>query len=229
MRRRNVPCSPCSGGSSSGGCCCGLKEKLRILWDRTIGSILKINDITPDGDGNFTIEAGSNIALSETGTGNGIRIDTTGGVSYYTGDGQYIDVDNNDLEISAIVGTGGLAKDSDVQTLATGLTNLLNKLTVVDLSYAPGSSVTVGLGSTLKRYNDNLVMGRFLNTTVAIGTHTFIQGLPRSAHHQRLPLFSESQGWIGTVVISENSTAMTYNATASATDAYVDFEYIILS
>lgn len=72
MRRRNVPCSPCSGGSSSCGCC-GLKEKLRILWDRTIGSIISINGITPDGDGNFTVQAGNNIDI--TPVSNGIKVD----------------------------------------------------------------------------------------------------------------------------------------------------------
>ena len=72
MRRRNVPCSPCSGGSSSCGCC-GLKEKLRILWDRTIGSIISINGITPDGDGDFTVQAGNNIDI--TPVSNGVKVD----------------------------------------------------------------------------------------------------------------------------------------------------------
>lgn len=130
MRRRNVPCSPCSGGSSSGDCC-GLKEKLRILWDRTIGSILRINGISPDGDGDFTIEAGSNIAITERGTGNGLRIDTTGGVSYYTSGDSYVNVDNNDLEISVNVGTGGLATDTDLQTVAGAVTDILDGTSTV--------------------------------------------------------------------------------------------------
>ena len=79
MRRRGVPCGCTDNGGSSG--CCGLKEKLAVLWDRTIGSILRINGISPDGDGDFTIEAGSNITLTETGTGNGIRIDSTATVN----------------------------------------------------------------------------------------------------------------------------------------------------
>lgn len=130
MRRRNVPCSPCSGGSSSGDCC-GLKEKLRILWDRTIGSILRINGISPDGDGDFSIEAGDNINITQVGTGNGLRIDTTGGVSYYTSGDSYVNVDNNDLEISVNVGTGGLATDTDLQTVAGAVTDILDGTSTV--------------------------------------------------------------------------------------------------
>ena len=72
MRRKGVPC-----GCTDNGGCCGLKEKLAILWDRTIGSILKINDQTPDGDGNFEIRAGSNVTISDIS--NGIEISATGG------------------------------------------------------------------------------------------------------------------------------------------------------
>ena len=69
MRRRNVPCSPCGGGSGCNTGCCSLKDKLAILWDRTIGSILKINNVTPDGDGNFEIRAGTNIDVDPVGNG----------------------------------------------------------------------------------------------------------------------------------------------------------------
>ena len=131
MRRRNVPCSPCSGGSSGSCDCCGIKEKLRILWDRTIGSILRINGVTPDGDGDFTIEAGDNIALSQVGTGNGIRIDTTGAVAYYSSGDSYVNVDNNDLEITVNVGTGGLATDTDLQTVAGAVSDILDGTTTV--------------------------------------------------------------------------------------------------
>ena len=78
MRRRDVPCSPCGSGSSSGCGCCSLKEKLAVLWDRTIGSILKINNVTPDGDGKFEIKAGSNVTISEIS--NGIEISSAGSV-----------------------------------------------------------------------------------------------------------------------------------------------------
>lgn len=131
MRRRNVPCSPCSGGSSGSCDCCGIKEKLRILWDRTFGSILRINGISPDGDGDFSIEAGNNILLTERGTGNGIRIDTTGAVSYYSSGDSYVNVDNNDLEITLNVGTGGLATDTDLQTVAGAVSNILDGTTTV--------------------------------------------------------------------------------------------------
>lgn len=71
--RRRIPNEKC------GGHWCAIKEKLDRLWNRTIGSITKINNVTPDGDGKFSIEAGDNITIDETGTGNGIRINATGG------------------------------------------------------------------------------------------------------------------------------------------------------
>lgn len=153
MRRRNVPCSPCSGGSSSGDCC-GLKEKLRILWDRTIGSILRINGISPDGDGDFTIEAGDNIYLTERGTGNGLRISTTGGISYYESGDSYVNVDNNDLEISVNVGTGGLAKDDDLQTVAQAVTDILDGTsTVPEATHATSAdSATNATNATNAQY-----------------------------------------------------------------------------
>ena len=64
MRRRGVPC-----GCADNGGCCGLKEKLAILWDRTIGSILSINHTTPDGDGDFTVQGGDNIEVSTISNG----------------------------------------------------------------------------------------------------------------------------------------------------------------
>lgn len=105
--------TPCCGNERIR--CNPLAEKLQHLWDRTIGSIVRINDISPDGDGDFTIEAGENIRITEQGTGNGIRIDTTGGVSYYSAaEDSGITVDNTNLKI----GTNGLAKQSDLETVA---------------------------------------------------------------------------------------------------------------
>lgn len=127
MRRKGVPC-----GCTDNGGCCGLKEKLAVLWDRTIGSILRINGVSPDGDGDFAIEAGDNINITETGTGNGIRIDTTGGVSYYESGDAYVNVDNNDLEITVNAGvTGGLALQDDLDTVTGAVNSILDGTTVV--------------------------------------------------------------------------------------------------
>lgn len=127
MRRKGVPC-----GCTDNGGCCGLKEKLAVLWDRTIGSILRINGVSPDGDGDFAIEAGDNINITETGTGNGIRIDTTGGVSYYDSGDVYVNVDNNDLEITVNAGvTGGLALQDDLDTVTGAVNSILDGTTVV--------------------------------------------------------------------------------------------------
>ena len=130
MRRRGVPCG-CTDNGRNGGCC-GLKEKLAILWDMTIGSILRINGVSPDGDGDFAIEAGDNINITETGTGNGLRIDTTGGVSYYDSGDAYVNVDNNDLEITVNAGvTGGLALQDDLDTVTGAVNSILDGTTVV--------------------------------------------------------------------------------------------------
>lgn len=97
MRRRNVPCSPCGDGSGCQSGCCGLKEKLAILWDRTIGSILKINNITPDGDGKFTVK-GKYFTTINNDT-NGIEVSTP-----------IYNTDNN-LEINSGLKTIDLAED----------------------------------------------------------------------------------------------------------------------
>lgn len=80
--------------------CCRLKMKLEELWQRTSGCILKIRGVTPDGAGNFELEAGQNVKISEVS--NGLRISTTGGVSYYTSDDPQLDIDNDDLKISLV-------------------------------------------------------------------------------------------------------------------------------
>ena len=97
MRRRNVPCSPCGDGSGCQSGCCGLKEKLAILWDRTIGSILKINNITPDGEGKFTVK-GKYFTTINNDT-NGIEVSTP-----------IYNTDNN-LEINSGLKTIDLAED----------------------------------------------------------------------------------------------------------------------
>ena len=121
--KRKIPGNKC-------GCCCTLKEKLNTLWNRAIGCINKVNEITPDGDGKFTVEAGDNILLTEIS--NGMRISTTGGISYYSAGDTYIDIDNNDLEISLVNPgqSGGVALHDDLDTVATALSDLLNGGTV---------------------------------------------------------------------------------------------------
>lgn len=106
MRRKGVP--------GACGAWCAIKEKLDKLWNRTIGSIVKINDVTPDGDGSFTIEPGQNVRITEIGTGNGIKIDTTGGISYYTTDDPKLSIDNDDLKISTV----DVARQSDLEVVA---------------------------------------------------------------------------------------------------------------
>ena len=166
MRRRGVPCG-CTDNGGNGGCC-GLKETLAILWDRTIGSILRINGISPDGDGDFTIEAGDNINLTETGTGNGIRIDTTGGVSYYSSGDTYVNVDNNDLEITVNAGfAGGLALQDDLDTVAGAVSDILDGTTTVpkatDATNATNATNATYLGSNTATVGSDAKPIKFVN------------------------------------------------------------------
>lgn len=118
IRRKGIP---------EGGCsmCCRLKMKLEELWQRTSGCILKIRGVTPDGAGNFELEAGQNVSISEVS--NGLRISTTGGVSYYTSDDPQLDIDNDDLKISLV----DVAKDSDLDVVAQNVANIVNGTTQV--------------------------------------------------------------------------------------------------
>lgn len=142
IRRKGIP---------EGGCsmCCRLKMKLEELWQRTSGCILKIRGVTPDGDGNFELEAGQNVNISEVS--NGLRISTTGGVSYYTSDDPQLDIDNDDLKISLV----DVAKDSDLDVVAQSVTNIIDGTTQVgDAAHADtaqylGSS-TNNVGSDTK-------------------------------------------------------------------------------
>lgn len=202
MRRRNVPCSPCGSGDSCSSGCCGLKEKLQILWDRTIGSILKINNITPDGDGNFTIEAGSNIALSETGTGNGIRIDTTGGVSYYESGDQYVNVDNNDLEITVNAGSsGGLATHDDLTTVAQVVSDILDGTSTV-----PNASYATSAGSATSA--TNATNATYLGSNTAnVGSDT----KPiKIVNGQAVAVTNELQKKLSITVISQSANTAVY-------------------
>lgn len=151
------------------GCCCRLKEKLETLWTRAIGCINKINEITPDGDGKFTIEAGSNVQLTEIS--NGLKIDTTGGISYYSAGDTYIDVDNNDLEISLVNPgqSGGVALQDDLDTVAIALSNLIPSANigtdVQPVKVVNGQLVQV-YESLMQNHNDLITITPNANLTV---------------------------------------------------------------
>ena len=125
MRRRNVPCSPCGSGSSSGCGCCSLKEKLAVLWDRTIGSILKINNVTPDGEGKFEIKAGSNVSISEIS--NGIEISATGGSAedvVKSVNGELPDQDGDVTVDTGVMTVNGVSPDADGEVTITAGSNI---------------------------------------------------------------------------------------------------------
>ena len=145
------------------GCCCTLKEKLQYLWDHTMGAIKKVNEITPDGDGKFTVEAGTNIALTEIS--NGLRIDTTGGVSYYTAGDTYVDVDNNDLEISLKNPgqTGGVALHDDLEVVAAAVAGKQNTLSVTEETIQRSTSFSNG-SCVIRKYG-NVCVGHVRQAT----------------------------------------------------------------
>lgn len=55
-------------GQAACGPCCGIKEKLQTLWDRTINSILRINQVEPDDQGNIRITSDSEALTVSEGT-----------------------------------------------------------------------------------------------------------------------------------------------------------------
>lgn len=107
--RKDVPHAKCSP-------ICAIKESLQALWARAGNCINKVNDVSPDGDGNFSITGGDNVVIGSTQ--NGITIDTTGAVAYYTTDDTKLSIDNNDLKISTV----GVASTADVAAVAADVT-----------------------------------------------------------------------------------------------------------
>lgn len=107
--RKDVPHAKCSP-------ICAIKESLQALWARAGNCINKVNDVSPDGDGNFSVTGGDNVVIGSTQ--NGITIDTTGAVAYYTTDDTKLSIDNNDLKIATV----GVASTADVAAVAADVT-----------------------------------------------------------------------------------------------------------
>ena len=146
IRRKGIP---------DGGCsmCCRLKQKLDELWQRTSGCILRIRGITPDGQGDFALEAGQNVNISEVP--NGLKISTTGGVSYYEPADAYVEIDNDTLEIGVKAGVqDGLATQNDLETVASAVTNIIDGTTqVADAAHADSAdSATSATNATNAQY-----------------------------------------------------------------------------
>lgn len=146
--RKGVPHAKCSP-------LCAIKEKLQELWDRAYGCINKINDITPDGDGKFSIQAGSNIQLTEIS--NGLKIDTTGGVTYYTTTDPKLEIDNDALTIETV----GVASQDDLDLAASGVTTNANAI----------SDIIDGT-TTVSKATDAVNAAYIENSTNSIGSDT---------------------------------------------------------
>ncbi len=146
IRRKGIP---------DGGCsmCCRLKQKLDELWQRTSGCILRIRGISPDGQGDFALEAGTNINITEVS--NGVRIDTTGGVSYYEPADAYVTIDNDTLEIGVVAGVqDGLATQNDLETVASAVTNIIDGTTeVAEAAHADTADSATSAGSATNATN----------------------------------------------------------------------------
>jgi len=146
IRRKGIP---------DGGCsmCCRLKQKLDELWQRTSGCILRIRGITPDGQGDFALEAGQNVNISEVP--NGLKISTTGGVSYYEPADGYVTIDNDTLEIGVNAGVqDGLATQNDLETVASAVTNIIDGTTqVADAAHADSADSATSAGSATNATN----------------------------------------------------------------------------
>lgn len=108
MMRKGVPHAKCNP-------LCAIKDSLKALWDRAGNCINRINDVSPDGDGDFTITGGDNVIVSSDP--NGITIDTTGAVAYYSSSDPKLSIDNSNLTIDTV----NVASLNDVQTVANDL------------------------------------------------------------------------------------------------------------
>lgn len=161
-RRKGIPDGGCS-------CCCKLKLKLEELWRRTSNCILRIRNIGPDGEGNFDLQAGSNISITDIG--NGVRIDTTGGVSYYTTQDPLLSIDNNDLKISTV----DVAKDSDLNIVAQSVTDIINGVTQVgDAAHADTADSATSASSATNAMNaTNATNAQYLGSNAStVGSDT---------------------------------------------------------
>lgn len=108
MMRKGVPHAKCNP-------LCAIKDSLKALWDRAGNCINRINDVSPNGDGDFTITGGANVNVSSDP--NGITIDTTGAVAYYSSSDPKLSIDNSNLTIDTV----NVASLNDVQTVANDL------------------------------------------------------------------------------------------------------------
>ena len=93
------------------GSCCGIKEKLQTLWDRTINSILRINQVEPDDQGNIRIRSDSEALTITEGTNEIV-----------------LDLDTSELPAASVVSVNGetgavqLSGD-DIPSLYNGTVN----------------------------------------------------------------------------------------------------------
>ena len=93
------------------GSCCGIKEKLQTLWDRTINSILRINQVEPDDQGNIRIRSDSEALTVTEGTNEIV-----------------LDLDTSELPAASVVSVNGetgavqLSGD-DIPSLYNGTVN----------------------------------------------------------------------------------------------------------
>lgn len=91
--------------------CCGIKEKLQTLWDRTINSILRINQVEPDDQGNIRIRSDSEALTVSEGTNEIV-----------------LNLDTSELPAAAVLSvngeTGAVQLDgSDIPSLYNGTVN----------------------------------------------------------------------------------------------------------
>lgn len=115
-----------------------------------MNGIRTINGQYPDDNRDFIVNAGANINI--TSVTNGIRIDTTGGVSYYEPADGYVTIDNNTLEIGVNAGVqNGLATQNDLDTVTNTVTDIIDGTTQVgDAAHATtADSVISSIGNCI--------------------------------------------------------------------------------
>lgn len=145
--KRKIP------GEGACGPCCSWKEKFNQLWDRAIGCITKINNITPDGDGKFEIRGGTGVQV--TPISNGVEINSTAtGAGIATINGNTGDSDSN-FTIAGASGRNGVTVTDTTHGITLSVGDFIETVNDVTADVFGNLNLTAGSNVTITPDADN--------------------------------------------------------------------------
>ena len=145
--KRKIP------GEGACGPCCSWKERFNQLWDRAIGCIVKINNITPDGDGKFEIRGGTGVQV--TPISNGVEINSTAtGAGIATINNTAPDSDNN-FTIAGASGRNGVTVTGSTHGVSLSIGDFVSTINDVTADVFGNINLTEGSNITITPDNDN--------------------------------------------------------------------------